>query len=66
MRQRMLVSKLLTSRLLVDLNQWLMEYVLQWVGSDRTCRVLDAGSGREDESSEVCCVGERRQSFSEN
>ena len=35
------------------------------VGSDRTCRVLDAGSGREDETSEVCCVGERRQSFSE-
>ena len=30
-RQRMLVSKLLTSRLLVDLNQWLMEYVLQWL-----------------------------------
>ena len=33
-----------------------MEYVL--VGSDRTSRVLDAGSGRENESSDVCCVGE--------
>ena len=35
------------------------------VGSDRTSRVLDASSGREDESSNVCCVGETRQSFSE-
>ena len=30
------------------------------VGSDRTRRVLDAGSRREGESSEVCCVGETR------
>ena len=30
------------------------------VGSDRTSRVLDASSGREDESSDVCCVGETR------
>ena len=28
------------------------------VGSDRTSRVLDASSGREDESSDKCCVGE--------
>ena len=28
------------------------------VGSDRTSRELDAGSMREDESSDVCCVGE--------
>ena len=27
------------------------------VGSDRTSRVLDGGSWREDESSDVCCVG---------
>ena len=28
------------------------------VGSDRTSRVLDAGSGREDDSSDVCCSDE--------
>ena len=27
------------------------------VGSDRTSRVLDAGSQREDESFDVCCAG---------
>ena len=36
------------------------------VGSDRTSRVLDAGSGRGDESSDVCCVSETPKSFSEN
>ena len=29
------------------------------VGSDRTGRVLDASSGRKDESSDVSCVGEK-------
>ena len=33
------------------------------VGSDRSCHVLDAGSGREDESSDVCCVGENTTVF---
>ena len=28
------------------------------VGLARTGRALDAGSGREDKSSDVCCVGE--------
>ena len=31
------------------------------VGSERTCRVLDAGSDREDRSSDVCYVGDTRQ-----
>ena len=35
------------------------------VGSDRTGRVLDGGSAREDRSSDVCYVGDTRQSFSE-
>ena len=46
------IWELLTLRLLVDQNQWLMEYVLQ-----------DAGSRREDESSDVCCVGEKTLVF---
>ena len=36
------------------------------VGSGRTGRALDAGFGREDESSNVFCAGETRQSFCEN
>ena len=35
------------------------------VGAARTGRVLDAGSAREDRSSDVCCIGDTRQSFSE-
>ena len=33
------------------------------VGPARTGRVLDAGSDREDRSSDVCCVGDTRLSF---
>ena len=33
------------------------------VGSDRSSRVLDGGSGREDESSDVCRVGENTMVF---
>ena len=35
------------------------------VGAARTGRVLDAGSAREDRCSDVCCIGDTRQSFSE-
>ena len=35
------------------------------VGSFRTCHVLDAGSDREDRSSDVCNDDDTRLSFSE-
>ena len=33
------------------------------VGSDHTRRVHDAGSGRKDEPSDACCVGEKARAF---
>ena len=47
----------MTLRLLVDQNQCDGQRTAV-VGSDCTGRVLDAGSGREDESSDVCRVCE--------
>ena len=55
-----LADYILTLRSLVDRSQWLTP-----VCAAATGRVLDAGSVREGISSDVCYVGDTRQSFSE-
>ena len=60
-RQRILIWELLTcgSEPVID------AVCTAVVGSARTGRTLDAGSAREDRSSDVYCVGDTRQSFFE-